>query len=238
MSKNLIVTSYFCNKPDVRNNTSAARNDVGYIGGWYDSVKALDLDAIILHDGLSSEFILEYQTDKISFRYHDTSRWSLNDERFLALETLLSEVDCDKILMTDGSDVVINKDPFDFINDPDLLYFGTDRPDTPLVKDNIFAFLSWIKLHRLLKLSRESLDHFLTFNYVNAGIFGGYAAPAAAFLIQLNQLFRQINSDTNNNMMAVNYVLWANNVRHWKGQPFTSPFKNEDTSSQYYIKHK
>jgi hypothetical protein len=235
---NLIVTSYWCGNFDVHHKKFAPKNDINYIKDWYQSVQSLKLNALIIHDGLSEEFIKRYQTDLIKFKYHNPDLWSINDERYRALEEILTGSNYDKVLQTDGCDVIINRDPFKFFTDPTLLYLGTDRPHTPLIKDNKWAMNKWEKLSILLDVTEQDKLDFQDFNFVNNGVIGGSTDTVLSFVKKLNQLFYKLDSKSNNNMMAINYLLWKNNIPHWRGQPLTSPFTKNSRSREYYIKHK
>lgn len=235
----VIFTSYFHSKQNPQSNSSfdfAPKDDLSYIFAWYASVHYHKLNAVILHDGLSSDFIRAHENDHIQFVYYEPKRYSLNDERYFALDQVLRENTLGKVLLTDGSDTIIKKNPFAFMTDPNLLYFGSDEPNHPRIRDNMWCIqkLSQISKYACIELAESLLD----FEYINAGVYGGDYHNLRVFNEALTILFEKMNNEENNNMMAINYLLWKFKVGHFKGQPFTSPFKRYQLHGDYYIIHK
>ena len=237
----VIFTTYFTSRPNPQPNEAgvyvfAPKDDLSYIYPWYVSVKHLELNAVVLHDELSSEFVEKHQTEKIRFVRYIPQQYSLNDERYIALEQILEHNRFGKVLLTDASDLMVKKNPFEFMSDAGSLYFGTDEDKFPRIRDN-----SWClsKLQALNQSGVISLDEaFLDFEYINAGVFGGSYSNVREFNKALTILFKLINNNKNNNMMAINYLLWKFNVNFFKGKPFTSSFKKYESQGDYYIVHK
>jgi hypothetical protein len=240
-NSDVIFTTFFSSKPNPHFENGlgiefAPRNLISYIFGWYVSVLYLKLNAVVIHDGLSSEFIREHETDTLQFVEYLPQRYSLNDERYFALDRILQENRLGKVLMTDGSDLIIKKNPFEFITDKDLLYFGSDETSKPLIRDNPWCInkLASLQENKAIALEPSILD----FHYINAGVFGGTYVQVREFTRALVLLFECLDNNNNNNMMAINYMLWKFGIRHFKGQPLTSPFKKYDLQGDYYIIHK
>jgi hypothetical protein len=239
----VVFTSYFTSKrnpqPDLNGCYSyAPADDISYIYSWYVSVLYLKLKGVIIHDGLSEEFINKYETSNIKFIKHVPERFSINDERYIALERILENNYFRNVLLTDGSDLIIKKNPFDFMINQDCLYFGSDDARWPRIRDNAWCVNKSISMYNSNKSVVLIDDSFLDFNYVNAGVFGGSYKNVKEFTSSLSILFECINNDNNNNMMAINYLLWKFNVNHFKGQPFTSKFKEYELHGNYFIVHK
>jgi len=232
----LIVTSYFTAKSD-RSKALAPRDDISYIGPWYTSVRALGLNGLILHDGLSADFITAHSTDRISFQYHDTHRWSLNDERYIGLLTVLETTEYDRVLMTDGNDVTVNKNPFEFMT-KHKLYCGTDMPQVHRLRDNGSCLQKWKTLKPLLGVSDAESEQFLEFDHVAVGICGGPRDLMLELFTLVSNEMHRINDDRNHNFMLINWLLWKHQFPFWKGAPFTSPLFAFDESGDYYLTHK
>jgi hypothetical protein len=237
----VIFTTYFSSKenPQAGQSSSvifAPKNKMSYIFSWYSSVRYHKLNAVVIHDGLSPEFIQEYENDHVQFIFYKPEKYSLNDARFFALNHILTENRLGKVLLTDGSDIIIKGNPFNFISNPNLLYFGSDEPKLPRIRDNAWCVqkLTMLSEHSCIELTEDVLD----FEYINAGVYGGYYDNLRAFNESLTILFDQLNSNANNNMMAINYLLWKFKLQHFKGQPFTSPFKRFELHGDYVIVHK
>jgi hypothetical protein len=232
----LIVTSYFTAKSD-RGKALAPRNDISYISPWYHSVKSLRLNGLILHDGLSDDFIATYSTDLISFEYHDARKWSPNDERYIGLLKELEKTEHARILMTDGNDVTVNKNPFEFMTE-NQLYCGTDMPRVHRLRDNGSCLQKWQTLKPLLGVSDEESEQFLEFDHVAVGICGGPKTLMLELFTLVSMEMHRINDDRNHNFMLINWLLWKYQFPFWKGAPFTSPLFTFDKSGNYYLTHK
>lgn len=239
----VIFTTYFFSKQNPQPNRAgdnlfAPKNSISYIFPWYVSVRHLGLNAVVIHDGLSDEFIAEHESDNLQFIYHEPDRYSLNDERYIALQKILEQNELRRVLMTDGSDLLIKKNPFEFIADSGKMYFGSDMARTPRIRDNAWCLN---KMTALMEASQGKIsvdESFLDFEYINAGVYGGSYANVKSFTEGLVSLFEVINNDKNNNMMAINYLLWKFKIPYFKGQPLTSKFKEFEMHGDYYIVHK
>ena len=236
----VVFTTYFNSKqnPQAAHSTFtfAPKDKINYIFPWFASVLFHKLNAVIIHDGLSTDFIQKYENEHVQFVYYKPEKYSLNDARFFALNHILTENRLGKVLLTDGSDILIKENPFDFMTNPALLYFGSDEPNLPRIRDNAWCIqkLTTLSEHSCIQLTEDVLD----FEYINAGVYGGFYENLKAFNEALTILFDQLNSEANNNMMAINYLLWKFKVQHFKGQPFTSPFKRFELHGDYVIVHK
>lgn len=237
-NSDVIFTSYFTSKSNPQANNFAPSNNISYIYTWYSSVITLGLNGVIIHDGLSSEFINKYSRENIEFYYYNPIKYSLNDERYFALQEIFETNKFNKVLLTDGSDLIIKRNPFDFFTDQNLLYFGTDMDATPSIKDNVWCLN---KLNNLLSIKPNLVqidNDFLEFSYINAGVYGGTYNLVKEFNSLLVNFLLELNSTSNNNMMAINYLLWKAKLDFFKGPPLTSPFKKYELHGDYIIIHK
>jgi hypothetical protein len=239
---NAIVTTYFSSRFDPQPNAQgeyniAPKNNINYIYPWFASVSYLKLNAIVIHDELNDEFIQKYENEHIKFYKYIPKKYSLNDERYYAFRNLLREVKFNKVFFTDGSDVIIKRDPFEFIAD-DVLYFGEDQGETPKIMNNNWCISKLSQLLQNNKFKNELNDDFLNFEYVNNGVMGGYHDSLSYFLEQVCTVFDQLECGNNNNMMVTNYLLWKNKIQYFKGAPLTSPFKKYQMHGDYYFIHK
>lgn len=239
----VIFTTYFTSKqnpqPDAKGNFSqVSPNEISYIYPWYISTKFLGLNSVVIHDRLSDEFVETYSHDKLQFIRYEPGPYSLNDERYFALEKILDQNRFNKVLLTDGSDVLIKKNPFEFFSDPNIIYFGSDEPNLPTIRDNPWCIS---KLNNIIAANIGMIEvdnSVLDFNYVNAGVFGGDYLLVSRFNKLLTKMLSLLNNDKNNNMMMINYLLWKFNIPHFKGQPLTSRFKLHELDGDYFIVHK
>lgn len=240
-NSDVIFTTYFSSKPNPQFEGGAEylfapKNQISYFFAWYVSVLYLKLNAVVIHDGLSPEFVARHECNTLQFVEYTPQRYSLNDERYFALDRILEQNRLGKVLLTDGSDLMIKKNPFEFMNDRTLLYFGTDDPNFPRIRDNDWCVRKLASLQNNKSVFLE--ESILDFEYVNAGVFGGDYIQVKEFTKALILLFECLNNNDNNNMMAINYLLWKFGINHFKGQPFTSHFKKYELAGDYFIVHK
>jgi len=119
---NVVLSCYFCGKRDPIHHfelkdEKQESDNYNYIKPLYDSCKEKDLHLVIFYDILSDKFIEKYSTDKIIFRKTLLlSDLSINDERFIIYYEYLLKNPYKNVLTSDISDVYINKNPFDLID--------------------------------------------------------------------------------------------------------------------------
>eukprot|EP00854_Cymbomonas_tetramitiformis_P009500 gene9500-11254_t len=82
----------------------------------YESVVRLELRAVIFHDGLGDDFTSNYTTPLITFiQVRLSTGLSGVDERWFVYHHYLRQHNYRYALMTDISDVILDKNPFDFM---------------------------------------------------------------------------------------------------------------------------
>eukprot|EP01134_Creolimax_fragrantissima_P007653 CFRG7653T1 len=183
--KSVIFSCYFNKKVDPQRGRFLADDNFKYIEKWYNSVVANDLYAVIFHDGLSKEFLRKYSTNKITFQLVALGERSTNDERFFFYYKYLCEhPEITAVTMTDISDVVFQRDPFEFMMlTGDYLYAGRDYGNR--MEDNGWLTprekVCFVKgfdkeEHRLIEKKTQ---------VYNAGVVGGYTDTIIEFLVGL-----------------------------------------------------
>ena len=230
--KNVIMTTYFCNKKDPQRLSKAPCNDFKYIKPWYTSVKKLGLNGIIFHDGLSENFIRKYETNKIKFIYKKTHQvFSLNDYRyFIYLDYINEHPEIENIFMTDGNDVTVVNDPFTFIK-PRNIYVGSE-----IKGDKMYV------LDKLNNINANKNNNKLKLDTIyNAGILGGNRENVIKFIKKMIYIFNLVdnkNKDKNNNMAVFN-ITSENTKNIITGAPLHSDFKEfQNNRKDVYFIHK
>ena len=119
-SDDIIFTTYFTSQKNPQPNeygeyTNVPKNDINYIFPWYMSVQFLKLNAVVIHDELSQEFIERFENSNLQFVRYQPKKYSLNDERFYALGEILKKnknknktnpKKCDPDIITIGLDII------------------------------------------------------------------------------------------------------------------------------------
>lgn len=204
--ENIICTTYFTSKQDPQRKIQVDENDIKYIEPWYYSMIKNNLAGIVFYDNLSLNFINKYQTEKIKFVKCTLGNYSLNDERFIIYYMFFLRHKTKNILLTDGSDVTINKDPFSFIETKSktTLFVGRDRC-------NKIYHSKWDVngAERLSNAIQQKLpNNYYNMAAYNAGIIGGNYFTTMYFLRQITKYFLKANNNLNNNMAAMHFVIY------------------------------
>tara|TARA_B100000674_G_C37968844_1_gene975934 strand:+ start:1859 stop:2653 length:795 start_codon:yes stop_codon:yes gene_type:complete len=235
--ENVIMTTYFCNKNDPQRPKRAPCNDFQYIKPWYNSIKKLGLNGVVFHDGMSDNFIKQYQTEKIKFVYVDSNSYefSLNDLRYFVYHDFLSKnKNIKNVFMTDGNDVTIVKSPFNKFTG---ICVGKEELK---INDS-----KWMKQ----KIKNFNSNNINKFNYnsqsgvYNAGILGGNRNEVMNFLKFMIKIFNNLDEKQrrdNLNMIVFNYVVYNNYKQKVNtGEPLHSVYKKfENNRKDVYFIHK
>ena len=227
--KNVIMTTYFCKKKDPQRKKFAPCNDFKYIKPWYNSINKLGLNGIIFHDGLSSNFINKYQTDKIKFEYVNSQnfKYSMNDQRyFIYLDYIKKNSEIQNVFMTDGNDVTVVNSPF---NKFKKICVGQDADDKG---EQIYTNNDYIKRQLEIFNNHEwaySIDDSENKKFYSAGILGGNRQQMLYFLNKMIVIFNKMNEEQkkkNLNMVVFNYVIhYYLNENVESDSPLCSRFK-------------
>ena len=237
-----VFTTYFTSKMDPQRWTFTKANDFRYMSAWYDSLINQGLQAVIFHDGLSQEFmdLIEPQVflKKVLLGDH-----SMNDERFLHyMRYIESRPNIKRVLLTDISDVVFLRNPFDLMRLlGDRLYIGEDRLISPTVGSNGWLQNKLIKCYGLDFDEHGDTKSLSKFSVVyNAGVIGGPRNVVLRFLRKLTTVLNTSPTNKNCNMAAVNYIAhkYFDDIV-FSGFPLTSSFAEfELVSPGVYLAHK
>jgi hypothetical protein len=233
---NFVLTTYFTSEKDPQSSNIWSNDDFTIIKKFYDSIVEHDLNCIILIDNSSDAFIEKYKTDKIQFVRCDSSGLNMIDIRWKLYHDLLSQnTDISSAFFLDVSDVVILKNPFNYIQ-PDKIYCG----DEEIINQES----QWM-LRRYKLLSNKEIDNelkkYLDKKVINAGILGGNRD----YLIDItgkisNLLLHSKITHTTVDMCAFNHVLYTyyrTNLVH--GLPVNTVFRADDSDNKIaWFKHK
>ena len=242
----VIFTSYFSTEVDPQRNRHKHPNRFSYIHWWFLSLQQNYLRGVIFHDGLDQGFM-----DRLTHVYHNITfhrvsslkNRSTNDARFYAYSDYLKHhPDVKRVLLTDISDVIFQRNPFELMDVVgDRLYVGTDIDIFPDMKA-----MPWLS-SRLANcfgnhsvLQGEIYDMLRLSTVYNAGVIGGSRHIMRALLTRIAWSLDHTPPHLNCNMPAVNYVVhkYFNNITY-TGFPFTSRFLRRQSSPKaVYIVHK
>ena len=257
----VVLTCYFNTKEDPqRKGVFVESSSYEYIKPWYETMLAQNLHGIIFHDNLSEEFILKYQTDKIIFRRATLGYHSINDERFIIWYRYLLHNPYAYALVTDVSDVLFNKNPFDLLKNPaykEKFFVGMNvigmKPvkRTPLWYDRRKWKIDFFN-ETLKKTGIDPVGYQKnTFQIYNPGLLGATREVVLAFLSKLNRIHLASEKKKNYNMLTTNYILVKHLIEEYdpltyktkyieSGYPFNSIYKKDEKigESIAYLIHK
>ncbi len=244
---NLVFTSYFTTSEDYQRKRFKSKDSFWYMKDFYFSVKEKNMKAVVFHDGLDQSFqhkVHSYYQNVTFIKVESLHGRTTNDARFYAYyEYLLEHSDVTSVLLTDISDVVFSRDPFELMSLlGDWLYVGTDIDIFPNM-----ASMPWIKkrlgscfgdysvgaqgeLYNLMKMD----------TVYNAGTIGGTRERVLAALVTILTYLDMAPTQLNCNMPAVNYAMhkhFFDNI--FTGFPLNSRFfRKQHSAKGVYIIHK
>ncbi|HEX5002388.1 MAG TPA: hypothetical protein VFW78_07815 [Bacteroidia bacterium] len=230
MSRNIIIGAYLCSKVDPQRDRYTPTDDFGYIEGWYNSILTTNNKGVILHDSLSSEFVKRYENLALSFVKVDISKipYTINDCRFIIFNEYLQKNIFNNVFITDISDVVFKKDPFELV--AEKLLVGSES----VVKKDFWWSKKYInEVYPCYPFWNEPL--------LNCGILGGnYKMVKEVLEIMVNEIYKNPVREYFIDMMVFNYVIHSNFYgKYFTGSPLHTVFKNYDTANiDAYIIHK
>jgi len=211
--KNIIITSYYFNKPDPQRN-KFYREDFNYIKQFYNSLINHNLDCIIFHDGLSDEFLKKYTTDKIrfiKFSHDDYKTSSGNDTRYLVYLDYLKDknTDYDKIIISDISGIEFLENPFNQITDVNKIYVVRDRIKTKYGKKRDLTHY-WFKDYAINAYGTFDLFEKFKYEYaLCAGYFCGNYNLIMEILSEFKSEFDKVDLTKNTNYAVFNYIMYS-----------------------------
>lgn len=249
--KTLILTSYFSVKPHPNDPSDRAvigrgddgrvvQQDINYIKKWYDSINNNKINAVVFHDELSDEFVSEYTTSYVSFEKVNASEYSNNDWRFFCFNDYLEklEVKPDVVFHTDGSDVVVVKDPVGLIRDKaDVDFFCCQ--DSILLSE-----FPYMKAHDHFDWE-DRFSFILNYNdwgLINMGVVGGKYEDMCLFYKMFKQVREAMGDPSfNSDMWVCQYLLRSvlSDKNFIMGDPVCSRYKEyENDREDVYFIHK
>lgn len=235
--KNIIITTYFTKDIDPQRNHIWDTDDFNIIELFFESIVKHDLSLIILHDNCSDNFVNEYTTNKIKFVKVNSSGLNMVDIRWKLYSEFLSDTEADNVFFMDVSDVIILKNPFDYIQ-PDKIYIGDEMS---INKENY-----WM-MERYDMLNLDTKDY-LDDTVLNCGVLGGSYNDMLSFCRKMSDLIDKNSiKETTVDMAAANHILYTeyrNRIVH--GPPLNTlyrggvnPYLGDDNGFDYcYIQHK
>ena len=241
-----VFTSYFTSTEDSQRKRKKSLSRFQYMAEFFWSLKKLNMRAVIFHDGLESGFqhrVTSHYSGVTFSQVKSLNDRSTNDARFYAyLKYLREHSEIDRVLLTDISDVVFQKDPFELMTLlGDKVYIGTDIDIFPNMRS-----MPWIKTRLRDCFGNYSMDtgdlgHLMDMNTVyNAGVIGGTRRTVLAILEMIKVYLDVSPPSLNCNMPAVNYAVhkyFFDNV--FTGYPLNSRFLRWQAGPKgVYVVHK
>ena len=153
--KDIVIGAYFTQKIHPQHGVSVQPASFDYIAGWFHSAIRLELNMVILHDGLPEKFMEKCRMffsmhsspetrGSLHFVPYSPGRFTIADERFFAARDLLDVLpDCRSAFIVDISDAWFKKNPAHLILRRSYLdYFDYSRlknslGDLPLLRSLI-----------------------------------------------------------------------------------------------------
>lgn len=237
---NIILTCYLTQRDDPQakwdprpQRWAPDRDEI--VKEWIESIRRLNLDGYIFHDGLSEEFIDKWEddSDRVIFigPVQWTTEWGPDEERFAIYRNFLAEhhKSFDYALLTDVSDVQFHADPFMVITDPINLYIGSEPH---LIGHSIVG--DW------MKAAYGKVD-FADRPTLNPGIVGGHVETLLSFLNRwLKEMTKAVKpAPLPIDIAAFNRLIYREKIPYITGQPLHTRFKKcEGPESGAAIRHK
>lgn len=234
MNTQMIFTTYYTGKPNPQKTAKKAiPDDFEMIKGWWESIVKNKLQGCIFHDGLSREFVSQYQNENVRFIHVPyISNRSVNDERFYVyLKYLTQHPEIKWLLCTDLFDVTFQKNPFEYINQKDKIFIGSENTEVvnfSVIKNNAK------RAYKKTSPWWDLLD-VLTFN---AGIVGGHRDIMLKLLRIMIQEFSCVDYKINANMFVLCKSIIENRITTVTGPPLHSKYKEYEKEGNFYICHK
>ena len=223
---NKIFSCYFTTKKDPQRDRFWNGDDIGVIKEWYESVERLDLEAVIFHDHCSDDFIRKLSTDKISFTHYKPIGDIMN-AKWKCMKYYLSDHPLIRnLFITDISDVVIMKDPFNLIEGDELICGSEEET---------------IGKSKFMRESQRRIFNKLMYKdnmMLNCGIVGGRRDTVIQLLDEMIKLFTKTGNRIHSDMVVFNQAVYDNRIKVLAGSRVHSKFYAEENEGEFYFKHK
>ena len=245
VSPNLILASHITGVYDVNRSNTLADDDFSIVADWANSITQMGLNGIIFHNNFSEKTCELYESKHIQFvKIEYDTRFNPNVFRYIIYASFLKNYahQIKNIFLTDVSDVIVLKNPFEdnfFIDNPSYIFCG----DEPTFLDN-----EWMQLHakHLRDQIADYANYELEFKHhtlLNCGIIGGAITVMHPFINELSAIHEQYNSANTTaytgDMGAFNYLIrtkYNHSLKH--GKPINTLFKAYEVDNTCWFKHK
>lgn len=231
----MIITSVYNYKKDPQRDMKVDCN-FQYIANFYNSIIFYKLNAVIIHDCFSKEFIDRFSTSNIKFvKVNANKDMSTNDFRFVQYNKYIEQHVSPYYMFVDASDVFFNGNPFNYMKRNEhghRLFMG---PDIGKFHKN-----AW-QVKKCYNRTGEFWDQNVKMH--NAGVWGGnYHTSKCILECFVNQLTTTLKGRGNCNMPALNWCVHFGNCTDEntvEDQPdFVNPFRKECRGDHLIIHNK
>jgi hypothetical protein len=250
---NYIVTTYLTTAPDPQlrfidgkwvKNTIKAKDDINYVIDWYYWICQLEMNGIILHDGLSEDFMGYFPGVKFIKTHPVPAGIQLYDYRWFLALNCFAKLEIDNVFFTDVSDVKVKMNPFvhPYFKEGVLYCGDVAEEGTPkLLKDDAWVGISLMN-KTLVKLPLF-YDIINSNNPVlNCGTFGGNREIVLTFLKRFVSIIQKVANrpiDINGDIPLFNYVMYRDFPTQFHcGYPVNSVFKAYEDRNDVWFIHK
>ncbi|MEI6764173.1 MAG: hypothetical protein WCM76_00945 [Bacteroidota bacterium] len=254
----VVFACYFTKRIDPQSGILRSIPDINYISPWYKSIKKLEINGIIIHDGIDEDFIKQYETDKIQFRKYTAGKYAIFDERWMLYYLFISKTNIRRAFCTDISDVYITADPFVQFNKDEVFYIGRDNA-------NKIRQSGWMLAEIDIYMKNSGFTPPASFYFqplYNVGIAGGSRKIMLFFLSKVIEYILLTETERYKEMTIFNLVIHkyfypklkysdkepvftdpendqaASNAHLFSGFPLNSAFKKFDNDSKAVFIHK
>lgn len=245
LAENVILGCQISGVFDVNRNEMLPNDDFSIIEKWVNSIRNLNLQAIIFHNNFSESTILEHQSDHLIFIKIDYDvRFKPNVYRYSVYSRFINKYAgaINSVFVNDVADVLVLKNPFIqplFIENPNFIFCG----DEPTTLKNTWMIEHSTHLRNKIVDYAKIEDQFQEETLLNCGIIGGNISIMQPFLKSLWQIHEKFNNDNNTaftgDMGAFNYIMrkkYYEKVFH--GSPINSEFKAYFDDGTNWFQHK
>jgi hypothetical protein len=230
MNINVVLTVYLTQRQDPQRKITWPPNCDDTVRTWIRSVERCHLTGIIFHDSLSSEFVEKWESEAVMFwPIRWATAWTAAEERAHIYRDWLLTNECDWVCATD-LDAEVYRDPFEIINDPAVLYIGSENETI----GEVMLFQQWMK-------AAYGKVSFANRMILNPGIIGGCRERVTNFMVRwLEEMDAAIQpTPPPHDITAFNRLIYRERIPFATGHPLHTRFRaNEGPESGAAIRHK
>ena len=232
INKNVILACQITGIYDVNRNETLPNDDYAVIKNWCESIIHLDLQGIIFHNNYTETFCEQFGNENITFIkiYYDNN-FKPNVYRYLMYRDFLKLYikQIENIFLTDISDVVVIKNPFEesfFKANLGVIFCG----DEPKILGNEWMEAHSEHLRSKIENYEEYEEKFNESILLNCVIIGGNIQVMQAFIEKIAFIHEKYNCNNKTaftgDMGAFNYLIRTQfNDRILHGFPINTEFK-------------